>query len=89
MFFTERFQKGFFRFDSSCLAYYEDALQCGYFLSSSMFRFVSIFFAFRIFYDHKWDRSCWPPWPSESGLGRSKAANSATRKGTMPELVSS
>ena len=39
------------------------------------------FFAFRIFYDHKRDRSCCPPWPSASGLGRGKAANSATKEG--------
>ena len=44
---------------------------------------------FRIFYDQKRDRSCWPPWPSASGLGRSKAANSAMRKGTVPELARS
>ena len=40
MFFADRFQKGFFGFDSNGLAYYEDALHGGYFVSSSMFRFV-------------------------------------------------
>ena len=38
--FRRKVSEGFFVVDSSCLAYYEDALHCGNFLSSSMPRFV-------------------------------------------------